>query len=139
MQEPIRNKHGNQESIRNNRTRIGCVSACMRTVFAGRHDDVGDCSVEVRVDDGRAGVGSPEAAEHAAQLAVVQLGEAVETRDAAGLWVIPGGVDAASVEREQLRLAAQRYHPRDHHRACSGGDHLLYRTSVGTCKNVCRP
>ena len=103
---------------------------CMRTVFAGRHDDVVDCSVEVRVDDGRARVGSPEAAERAAQLAVVQLGEAVKKRDAAGLRVIPGGVDAASVEREQLRLAAQRYHPRDQHGACSGGDHVLHRTSA---------
>jgi len=44
--------------------------------------------------------------EHAAQLAVVQLGEVVQRRDAAGLPVVASGADASLVERQQLRLAA---------------------------------
>lgn len=101
------------------------------TVFGGRHDEVGDGPVEVGVDDGGAGVGSAESGEHAAQLAVVQLGEAVEAREAAGLRVVRAGADGALVLREQLRLAAQRDHARDHHRACSGGDHVLFGCMQG--------
>ena len=108
------------------------MHARIRTVSAGRHDEVGDGAVEVGVDDGRRrrpgpGVGAApaEAPEHAAQLAVVQLGEVVQRRDAAGRRIVASGADASPEERQQLRLAAERYDPRDHHRACPGGDHVL--------------
>jgi hypothetical protein len=100
-------------------------------VSAGRHDEVGDGAVEVSVDDGRprrprVGAAAPaEAPEHAAQLAVVQLGEVVHRRDAAGRRVVASGADTSVVERQKLRLAAKRYDPRDHHRACPGSDHVL--------------
>ena len=92
---------------------------------ARRHDEVGDGAVEVGVDDGRPGVLAPEAAEHAPQLAVVELGEVVQPRDAAGLRVVAAGADSSLVERQQLRLAAEWYCPGNQHRASSGGDHDL--------------
>ncbi|BAT10690.1 Os10g0393900, partial [Oryza sativa Japonica Group] len=101
-----------------------------------RGDDVGDGAVEVGVghDDGRAWVRAAELGDGAAQLAVVVLGEAVQPRHAAGLRVVvvAGDAAAALVEREQLRLAAERYHPRHHHRRRSGGDHLLQHTHTHT-------
>lgn len=53
------------------------------TVFAGRGDEVGDGAVDVGVEEGGAGVGPPDLAEHAVERAVVQLGDLVEARDAA--------------------------------------------------------
>ena len=61
------------------------------TVFSGLGDDCGDGVVEIAVVDRRAGVGSPESAEHPFQRAVVQLGEVVEPRDAAGLPIVVAG------------------------------------------------
>ena len=97
------------------------TGACMRTVFPGRRDEVGDGAVEVGVEDGCPRVRSPELSEHAVQRAVVQLREVVERLDAAGRRVVV----AALVEGEQLWLAAERYHPRNQHGPRSGGDHLL--------------
>jgi len=83
------------------------VHARIRTVSAGRHDEVGDGAVEVGVDDGRrrrpgpwVGAAPAEAPEHAAQLAVVQLGEVVQRRDAAGRRVVASGADASPEERQ---------------------------------------
>jgi hypothetical protein len=58
------------------------------TVLFGRGDHFGDGGVQVAVVDRRAAVGSPELGEHAVERGVVQLGEPVEPRDAAGLRVV---------------------------------------------------
>lgn len=58
------------------------------TIFAGRGNQVGDGAVDVGVEDGRAGVGPPDLAEHPVEGAVMKLGELVEQRDAAGLPVV---------------------------------------------------
>lgn len=95
-----------------------------RTVFGRGGDDGGDGAVEVGVVDGGGGERAPELPEHPGQLAVVHLGELVEPRIAAGVRVVVGG-GARGEQGEQLRLAAQRYHPGDHHRSCSGDDGVL--------------
>ena len=102
-----------------------CYVARAGTIFAGRGDEIGYGAVDVGVEDGGAGVGSPELAEHAVERPVVQLGELVEQGDAAGHPVVVVLV-VAGEQGEQLRLAAEREHPRHYHRPCSGGDHSLH-------------
>jgi hypothetical protein len=94
------------------------------SVQGGGGDGAGDGAVDVGVAEGPAGVGEPELPEHHPQREVVPLGDLVEPRDTAG-----GRVVVARAAREQgelLGLAADRQHPRDHHRPRSGSDHGLH-------------
>ena len=66
---------------------------------------------------------APELVERPLQLAVVQLGERVEPRVVAGDAVVVAR--GAREQSEHVRRAAERRHPRGHHRPRAGGERGL--------------
>ena len=106
---------------RSDQLKRGLCDLC--TEFGRRGDGGPDGAVDVAVEEGPARVGAPELVERPLQLAVVQLGERVEPRVAAGDAVVVAR--GAREQSEHVRRAAERRHPRGHHRPRAGGERGL--------------